>query len=445
MLPFALVAEGSVDFDAGAELRVRQELFDNAPGLPGGGVQSTAKACDYRNQMRFRVRAWAESRFEGAWGKFRLRARVADEFRHFIHTSSDKYKWPDEVILDNLFLEGRGLLDGFLDFQVGRQDLVGLYGLDHIFDDGTPADFSRSFYGDIARFTLNVSDDSKLDFFGIYDEDENVLRWGNEESRRRSLTGYGGGAEPEMDDWGFGVIWGSKLAKDLPYQLFVMQKNTREFERNGVMHPWTQRELIGAKSVPQLNEEWSVTLEAMGQVGCNGDGATLSGWSGSAGLNWKSARAGVRPFSGLVYQFMSGDDDAVDEDGGHSAWDPMWARGIRESILFCYGTHYGYGYWSNMHYTKLVCGLDFGRHHRLACHTGPMFAAAQDGLGGDEGMFKGLLSQARYEFPLWLPDLKKGERLEIFGHLLAELFNPGDYYAADKPAWFLRWQVEVKF
>ncbi len=69
-------------------MRVRQELFENAPGLPGGGVQSTAKACDYRNQMRFRTRAWAESRFEGTWGKLRLRARVVDEFRHFISSAA---------------------------------------------------------------------------------------------------------------------------------------------------------------------------------------------------------------------------------------------------------------------------------------------------------------------------------------------------------------------
>ena len=36
-------------------------------------------------------------------------------------------------------------------------------------------------------------------------------------------------------------------------------------------------------------------------------------------------------------------------------------------------------------------------------------------------------------------------RFEIFGHLLAEFFNPGDYYDTQRPAWFVRWQIDVKF
>ena len=96
-------------------------------------------------------------------------------------------------------------------------------------------------------------------------------------------------------------------------------------------------------------------------------------------------------------------------------------------------------------FLKTTGGIDFGRRHRLTLSSGPMFAAVNDGLGGDDGAFKGLLSVAKYDFPLWLPDTAKGERLEIFGHLYAELFNPGDYFATDKPAWFVRWQLDFRF
>ena len=51
------------------------------------------------------------------------------------------------------------------------------------------------------------------------------------------------------------------------------------------------------------------------------------------------------------------------------------------------------------------------------------------------------MSQVRYDIPIF----SAGERFEIFGHVLAELFNPGDYYETDRPGWFLRWQVDVKF
>ena len=33
----------------------------------------------------------------------------------------------------------------------------------------------------------------------------------------------------------------------------------------------------------------------------------------------------------------------------------------------------------------------------------------------------------------------------VFGHLLAEFFNPGDYYETDKPGFFFRWQVDFTF
>ena len=50
----------SVAFNAGADLRVRQELMDNVPGLPGGGILQRAEEGPYRNQMRYRVRAWGD-------------------------------------------------------------------------------------------------------------------------------------------------------------------------------------------------------------------------------------------------------------------------------------------------------------------------------------------------------------------------------------------------
>ena len=440
---------GGVDFDAGADLRIRQELMDNVPGLPNGGLLMRARRGSFTDHIRFRPRVWGEVKWDAQnWGRWRIYTRLADEFRWCPEPYKNMHTFPDELIIDNLFVEGKGLFDGFLDLKIGRQDFYGLYGLDHVFVDGTPGDGSRTTYGDLAGVTLNFTEESKLDLFALYDFDDCDVRWGTDRSKHTNLSGLDPACgTPEMDDWGFGAIWGSNFGKAMPYQVFVMQKNTHEFEDSrGVGHPWTQRELVGAKLVPQLDEEWSLQLEGMGQVGCDGDGATLSGWSSYAGINWKSATESVvKPFGKLGYHFMSGDDDAADETGGHSAWDPMWARGVNDSEMFLYGTHYGAAWWSNMHYLKLTLGLDLGSRHRLEGSCGPLFAAAQDGMGGGDGMFKGFLSQARYDFPIWLADKKKGERFEVFGHLLAEFFNPGDYYETEKPGFFLRWQIEFRF
>jgi hypothetical protein len=113
--------------------------------------------------------------------------------------------------------------------------------------------------------------------------------------------------------------------------------------------------------------------------------------------------------------------------------------------MFSYGPQYGTCWWSNLMYARLDMGLEFGRKHDLTLSTGPMFAMADDELGGGEGSFKGCLHSLRYNFPLMLADKSKGERFEVFGHIHAELFNPGDYFESDRPAYFLRWQVEFKF
>ena len=443
----ALAAKAEIEFDAGADLRIRQEMMKNVPGLPGGGLIGPYPRTGFINHMRFRPRVWGQvSGITESEVEWRLFARLADEFRWCPEPHRDTHTFPDEVIPDNLFVEGKGLFDGLLDLKIGRQDLYNYCGLDHIFYDGTPGDGSRTIYSDMAAFKFHVDEVSTIDLFGLYNFDESDVRWGTDRSKHASLTGLGGGAEPDMDDWGIGAIWGSKLTEWLPYQLFVLQKNTHEFYRGGVEHPWTQREVVGTKVMPQLDEEWSLQFEAMGQVGCNGDHDTLSGWSSYAGVNWKSStESTIKPFGSLGYHFMSGDENAADEDGGHSAWDPLWYRGINDSEMFLYGTYYGPGWCSNMHFLRLRAGLEFSRAHRITAYAGPMFAAAKDGLGGDDGAFKGFISQFKYDFPLWLADKKKGERFEVVGHVLAEFFNPGDYFETDKPAFFFRWQVEFRF
>ena len=401
----------------------------------------------FTNHMRFRPRVWGELRGAAADGaKWRLYARLADEFRWCPEPYKNTQTFPGEAIVDQLFVEGTGLFDGFLDLRVGRQSSYHCFGLDHLFVDGTPGDGSRTAYTDMATFRLHFAEDSTLDLFALYNFDDCDVRWGTDRSKHASLTGFGGGADPDMDDWGFGAVWGSRLAEWLPCQVFAMQKNTMEYRRGGELRPWTQRELLGAKLVPRIDDEWSLQLEAMGQVGVNGDGDTLVGSSAYAGVNWRSAaQSSARPFGSLGYHFMSGDKGAADEDGGHSAWDPMWGRGANDSEMFLYGTHYGAAWWSNQHYLKLSGGLELGRAHSLSANSGPIFAAARDGMGGGDGAFKGLLSQVFYKFPIRLADRENGERFEVVGHFLAEFFNPGDYYETRRPAFFLRWEVEFRF
>ena len=431
-------------FNAGADLRIRQEIMHNVATLPYGVLgRPGVYRGKTKNQLRFRPDVWMELKAGDNW---RFYTRITDEFRYGVVQRTKNQEWPCEAVIDNLYLEGLGLFDDLVDFRIGRQDLYRMYGLNHIFVDGTPGDGSCTTYADIARMAFHVDEESWLDLFALWTHDQEELRLGSKRSRRISKTGYGRG-EREMDDWGFGTIWNSKL-DFIDYQLFWIQKNTAAYHRDGVKYARRQTNLIGTKLVPRWTNEFSTPIELMAQIGKNGDGDTLHAWATYVGTSWKQseeAEKSWRPFWDTGVLILSGDKNAANEDGGHSAWDPMWYRGIDDSEMFLYGSLYGCAWWSNMINLKTQFGVDFGYRHKVQFSLSSMWAEEKDGLGGGDGYYKGFISQVRYDFPLWIADKSSGGRFELFGHVLAELFNPGDYYETDKPALFVRWQIDLKF
>ena len=414
-----------IEFNAGADLRIRQEIMDNVPGLPYGGFGAFRfRGSGYRNHIRFRPRVWAELKGDaGSAGAWRLYTRVTDEFRWNSRPANRTTAWPGEVILDNLYVEGKGVFDGLLDVKLGRQDLLGLCGLSRILVDGTPGDGSRTLYTDMASIRFHVNETSTLDLFGLYNFDSaSDLRLGDDRHRLSSLASRFPDGSGNQDDWGAGVVWGQTPAEWLQYQVFAVTKRLRKPQPPD---SGRRTDLFGARVQPRLSETVTMDFDAMYQRGGE--------WSAFAGIDWKSARKGWKPFCGLHYRYMSGE------------WDPMWGRDAIESEMYLYGTHDGVGWWSNQHYVKLSAGVEFAPRHSLMLSTGPVVAADRDGLGGGSGRFKGLFSRAKYSFPLWVPEKDGGSRFEMYGHVIGELFNPGGYYDTDRPGWFLRWQVELKF
>lgn len=442
-------------FNAGADLRVRQEIMHNVPTLPGGGMigRPGVPRNKTKNQMRFRPRVWAELTMGEQW---RIYGRLNDEFRAGLVQPTHATTWPGEVIVDNLYLEGKGLFEDAgwmegLDVWVGRQDLYRLYGLDHIFVDGTTGDGSRSTYADMVRMAFHFGGKSRLDLFALLNKDREYMRLGTRRSYNGTqLTGFGGN-DTEMDDWGYGAIWSDELIVKgfygVDYQLFGIQKNTASFHRRGEKHPRRQVNLFGTKLVPKWTANFSTPLEAMVQVGENGVDEELCAWAGYAGFAWKDNESeGWKPFVNGGLLALSGDRDAASEDGGRHAWDPMWYRGVDDSEMMLYGSTYGVGWWSNMYNLKATTGIEFEKGHAVQLMAGPMFAQQKDGLGGGNGMCKGFLTQARYDFPLYEGPVDSAfKRFKVFGHILLEWFNPGDYFDTDKPAYFVRWQIDFKF
>ena len=452
----------TVEVNAGADLRIRQEIMHNITGLPGapGAMMPRAYKKDV-NHIRFRPRVWASA----SWDKFTLYGRLVNEFReHIVKNGVPRkyraYNFPDEVALDNLYLDGSGLFDGFLDFRIGRQDMMvgghSVFGLDRILCDGAPYVGSRSCYADMARFTFHTSEESKLDAFALYDNGRNIYRYGNHNSRGRPMNAIHPGDSPDMDEWGGGLVWHDSLCeRTFPYKVYVVHKHNEAYYAPGRRRmPDKQLTTVGVDILPEINENLSFELDLADQFGTISDGDRQAGGQMAyAAVDFHKSRAekGLHPYARLSVYYMSGDKHRGKRGNNDTAWDPLWGRWPQDSELFQYGTLYGLGYWSNMTYPKLTIGMDIGPHHRVSAYSGPIFAAAQDHAGHADGsgesMFKGELSAVRYDFPILLaPKNATGlKRFEIFGHVMAELFNPGDYYDSSRPAWFLRWEVMFCF
>ena len=446
----------------GADLRIREEIMHNVPGLPGAPGAMMPRAYKKNiNHLRVRPRVYGQIDYE----EFTLYGRLVNEFReHFIENGVKRkrraYNFPDEVALDNLWFQGKGLFDGFLDFRIGRQDLFdGLHstlGLDRIMIDGAPFVGSRSCYADMIRFTLHPTETSKLDAFALYDNGRNNYRYGNRLSRGRPMNAIHPADSPEMDEWGGGLVWNDDLfEKRLPYQLFVVHKHAEDYHNaSGARRPDEQITTFGVHVMPQITENVSLDLEGAKQFGTKSSNVQAGGWMGYAAIDFHkhvTSPDQIRPYTRLSAYYLSGDTHRTGEHDNDTAWDPMWARAPMDSEMFQYGTLYGLGYWSNMTYPKLTVGADIGKLHRVSAYSGPMFAAVQDHLGHADGsgdsMYKGWLTAARYDFPLRIaPKGATGfDRFTVFGHVVAEVFNPGDYYDSSRPAYFIRWELIFKF
>lgn len=444
---------------AGADFRIRQEIMRNVPGLPGaqGAMMPRALRKDI-NHLRLRPRVWVQADY----ANWRLYFRAADEFREYIVKNGTPrkrrvYNFPDEIILDNLYLERNGLFDGFLDLKIGRQDLYksggSALGLERIFLDGTSYDGSRSTHADMVRITLHPVEKGNLDLVALYDNGRNMFRYGTRSSRRRPVNIMHPAGCSEFDEWGGGAIWQHELFEGrLPYCVYTVHKHNESYHTVGYRRiPDKQITTFGLRFKPKITDEISLDIEGAKQIGTIGS-RQAGGWMGYAAVQYSSSKKDwFSPYARFSLYYLSGDRHSHADSDNDTAWDPMWARAPCDSELMQYGTLYGAGYWSNLIHPKLSGGVKFGDRHALSVSAGPMFAAVQDRDGkpgaGDCRTYKGFLSVLRYDFPIWVSANKKSlaDRFEITGSLFGELFNPGDYYSTSKPSFFARWEIVFKF
>ena len=449
--------DASVEFDAGIHSRIRETCVRNAPGLPNGGDAVPVNKVRKANTQGIRVDSypWVNAK----WREYTAVLGLGHSFIQYLEGvtlpyTERAYRLPDILYLNNLYLDGTGVWDGFMDFRIGRQNMTenrhSVLGLDRLMLDGTPGDSSISTYSDMARFRLHFDEQRSLDLFGLYDCARNTMSMGLSRARHRSLNRLTSSDSPDMDQFGAGAILSDTVGGAMPFKAYTILKGDRSYERKGERQPGKRIATLGVNVRPQLTETLSLDLEGAQQAGWRTNGRFAGGtmaymdvvYRRECPWNFKAS-----PYGHAGVWFMSGDRHRLDADDSDTAWDPLWRRVSVPSEIFANGSHPGLRYWTNMLWLNGLVGLDFGRMHRVEAYSGPVFAPAKDELGGGDSSFKGVLSRINYFFPIRLapPNAHGMDRCEVFGSACFELFNPGDYYASSKPAIYVRWLLNFRF
>jgi hypothetical protein len=436
-------------FKAGGDLRVRQEYFENIPvkrDPPG-----FSRFGD-NNYLRVRSRLWGEVGFSES---IAVRGRLANEFREYWKPDGDDPRiddytalWDplDEVVVDNLYLDWKGLFGGTLDARIGRQDLF--YGNGRLIADGTPKDGSRTFYFDAVKLTYKGFAGNTIDLLGIYNEPENELAI---DSQNRDLTGYTN-VYNDMIEAGAGVYWKSNASKTLPFEAYYLYKHESKWETASQFYPWLvckpgecksdalDLHTVGARLMPRFGETLDASVELASQFGERGS-QDVVGYMVDASAHWRPKIEGTsKPAFGVGWYYLSGDDPGSDDDEG---WNPLWARWPQYSELYTYAWDVdGAVRWSNLNMPYVDFEVTPSSVYRTKVLAGYMFAPEEDGSGG--GSHRGLL------FTWWnyfnLAEKILGSKDKLTGHLLLELVNPGDYYLNDRDtAIFARWELMYTF
>ena len=448
---------GGLSFDAGVHSRIRQTCVRNAPGLPNGGGAVPVSSKRKANTQGIRVDSypWMDAK----WREYIFRLGLGHSFIEYLEGvkaphSERSYRLPDILYLNNLYIDGQGVLDGLLDFRIGRQNMTesrhSVLGLDRLILDGTPGDSSVSTYSDMARFRFHLERRRTLELFGLYDCARNTMSMGLSRARERSLNRLTSSDSPEMDQFGAGAIWSDYVGEGLPFKAYAIMKGDRSYERRGERQPGKRIVTLGVNAKPQLTDTLSLDIECAQQAGRRSNGRFAGGTMGYFDVVYRRDSPwsfSASPYGHAGVWYMSGDRHRLDADDSDTAWDPLWRRVSVPSEIFANGAHPGLRYWTNMLWLNALAGLDFGRMHRVEAYSGPIFAPADDGLGGGDSSFKGVLSRINYFFPIRLaPKNARGaDRIEVFGSACFELFNPGGYYASSKPAIYVRWLLNFRF
>ncbi len=435
--------EQGLDFDAGADFRFRYEYKDNWMDK-----NKTTISPKYEDYYRMRTRVWGKATYGEDFGAF---LRFGNEFRDYRNSDSSKHKneFPDEVYIDNAYLDFNNLGDR-VDLRVGRQDIK--EGAGRVISDGTPGDGSRSAYFDAVKATVHFLEKSDVDVIGTWNRDRDDWTLGNPHDPY-DLTKYvTGNPYSDMDEKGLMTYFHINEVPNIPMEFYwIWKSETRYYDKNGVRYPGRDFHTLGTRVTPKLSDKLTAEIETALQVGrvdseTGAQGRDILAWMGYGGLTYSESAVFAKPKLTGALLYLSGDKDSYYKttDGSpDNGWNPVFNRTTWFSEI-CSGMYDQYR-WSNLIYPHMELAVEPYRKNKVKVQTGPMFAAEKDNDATSN--YRGFFTQFRYDFPI-LSQLV-GKRGELTGAVVAETLCYGDYYqhdaAGEDTAYWLRFELNGKF
>jgi len=376
-----------------------------------------------------------------------FKTRLTWEFRTWDEPrSKDTEMDCDEALFDHFNITMRNFGGMPLTATIGRQDLI--FGGAWLILDGSPLDGSRTIFFDAARFTYDWTEtDTKIDMVYVSQSAESD-RW------LKPLSDENRGVIAE-DEQGAIFYLTNKSIEDMQLEGYFIYRNDNPVDHALSNFPssWSRKAEIytlGAAVAGTPSENWKYRVEAAMQQGDKWDAPS------SPGLN-TGAKKDLKAY-GLVsnleyllndpqdnsfhvgYEFASGDEDP--NDGDNNQFDLLWGEWPRWSELYIYTVipEGSVAEISNLH--RVNFGHKFKPHSQWQICTDYHYLWADENTGAgfsdSSGKTRGqlLTCWAKYNFSK-----------QLKGHLLAEYFIPGSFYASthNDEAYFLRLDVQYTF
>lgn len=433
-------------FKFGFYERMRYEYWKNLFDMDNGQP-------DNRSYFRFKTSVWGKMDVDEDLSFF---AKLTNEFKAYTEFQGTTFSVPDksgtkkgyhfdinEVVFDNLYADVNNVLNLPVDLRIGRQDFMGQYGEGFLIFDGTPQDFTRTFYFNAAKARWRANENNSLDFIYINDpRTEEFLPVINR-------TMYVQVANPRLDkvpqalnttdEEAYVLYWKNKSVKNLALENYYIYK--REGWKGGTGMQGQKGIINTVGSFVKYDfAPFTLRSQLAFQLGSYGtqDRQAIGGYL-YLDRDFKNVKYTPKFTLGSIY--LSGDKLGNTKK---TAWDPLFSRYYWISDIYACsiakdtGNNIS-GYWTNLEVWRAELSFVPTKKSKVTLRynflRAPEQVAANAVVSG-KGKDRGHLPQFRYDYAF---------NKNVSTWFLAEYLIPGNFYKDNDPALFLRLDVTVKF